>query len=819
MACGDEGSTGNHVTAPSVQERRRRRALALGIGCLLYLVYWLTFSGAVKSDDERYIIDTIDSMAIRGNLQLNQTYHLRRVLTSDVEPAQPLLAMPLYWLAYRLPWMGNVHAVLFFNPVVVALTAILVFYYALHLGYDERTAFVGALLLGLATIAWPYAKTFFREPLAALGLLGAAFCLEHWRRELAAGESRHWMWLALSAGAALVVALSKAAMLLTLPALLALAYPGRRALKEHRRQVIAVAVGLVVAGAILVLILLFYTESLDALGSRYVLSTWLRRLLEGIRVAGPGVAGLLISPARGIFLFSPILVLALGAPVALPRGRWRESWLPLALSVWFAFVYAAVRASIWFGGLGWGGRFMVPLMPFLMIATLPLIDRMLSSSRLWPKLALAALGLGGFIIQLGGAYVDIRSYDGYLHKVTGLAPWDPSIIWSFRWSQAIGSLLYLPQADPDFIWLVSQPDWLMIAAITAGIALIATALMQIRRKPLVAARAAAVGIYLSPVLIVALTVIGLWRAYEDPRYQASARGLHTMRAYLEGRAQPDDTIMLATPAYVPYFTNYYKGDATWYGLPVSPGERSSCEGEPEVVSDRVEDLIAGRTVELLDRVTKGDLYNGGLVWLVVRDGPNVPCATRPVEWYLAKYGFPVGAQDFDLYARVVEYLPIQAPTGAQPDHLIDAQVGDAIRLAGYDVVTNDYVTSFDTLHPGDMLGISLVWEAIAPMEVDYTTAVHVIDEAGQVSLQQDRPPMHGFAPTSQWKPGDYIRDNFGLVLPDDLPPGDYELRAVVYTWPWLERLPVIGQDGAEQGDSVLLGTLQVALCPPCRDQP
>ena len=88
-------------------DRLRRIALALAIGGLLFLAYFLTTSGAFTSDDGRIILDTTDSLVNHGNLRLNQTAHFTLLQTSSVEPAQPLLAAPLYWLATQIPWVGN----------------------------------------------------------------------------------------------------------------------------------------------------------------------------------------------------------------------------------------------------------------------------------------------------------------------------------------------------------------------------------------------------------------------------------------------------------------------------------------------------------------------------------------------------------------------------------------------------------------------------------------------------------------------------------------------------------------------------------------
>ena len=134
------------------RSRSSRALLAAFLGAMLFFVYLLTYSGNTKSGDELFIIDTADSFAVRSGpdrLLLNETVFLRGLQTTDVEPAQPLLAVPLYWVAYHIPWIGNVHAIFLFNPLVTALTGIVLFYFALDLGYEERTAVISSLLLGL----------------------------------------------------------------------------------------------------------------------------------------------------------------------------------------------------------------------------------------------------------------------------------------------------------------------------------------------------------------------------------------------------------------------------------------------------------------------------------------------------------------------------------------------------------------------------------------------------------------------------------------------------------------------------------------------
>jgi hypothetical protein len=793
-------------------ERYRRWRIALSLGALLFLVYLLTFSGTVKSDDELFIIDTTDSMAVRGSLLLNETVYLRGLQTTDVEPAQPVLAIPLYWLAYQIPWVGNVHALFLFNPIVIAALAVLFFFYALDLGYGERTALIATLLLGLTTILWPYAKTFFREPLTTLNLFAAAFFLERWRRDFTAGRGRPWLWLGLGAGTTVLAMLSKEAAIIVLPALLALAYPGWNVITRHRRTFVKIGVGLGALVLILVLALLFYRNQLEALTGRYILDTRLPDFFKGLSSSWWGTSGYLLSPSKGIWWFSPILLAALAAPVLLPHSRWRESWLILALTLWFAVSYAAIRGPLWYGGAGWGARYMVPLTPFLTIAALPLIDRVINHPRLWPKIALGILVLVGFAVQVGGVYVNIHSYYTYQQDMTGLTPWHDSIIWSVRWSQAVGSLLFLPDAETDLIWLAAKPDWVSIGVIAAALLLAAGLLWWVWRADRPPAhRLGRLGrLAFAPLLALGIAVFALWQARDDYRYEGHNEPLHALLDTLDEVASPKAQVMLSSPSYTAFFMNYYKGRAIWYSLPLSPGQKYSEDHAPEVVSDQVEDLVAPGTVDMFGSTLPGGvLYTGQPLWLVVDQSPVLPWSNRPPEWYLTRHSFQFYAQDFSPLVRLVGYLPLASPgVDDVPAQLVDAQFDEQIRLVGYDLMTTPDATP-GVYHPGQMLGISLLWEGMKAIDADYTVGVYLIDEDERLVMQQDRYPEGGFAPTTTWVPGARLRDNYGFVLPDTLMPGQYELWVAIYAWPSLDRLPVTWPDGSTGGDHVVLRTITI----------
>jgi len=789
--------------AYSISPARRAALLSVALASLLFLAYVLTLAGVARANDELWILDVTESVATGNDYQFNQTLYINH--SAGVEPVQPLLAAPLYWLALNTSWVGNMHAMALFNPLITVLTALLLFHHALMLGYGERSALAAALLFGLATMAWPYTQYYFREPLTGLAMLAAITAWEHWRQSAVASQWRRWAWFGIAITVTMIAMLSKESALIILPMFVLLALPNLAMFRQHRKQALIAAISVLALIVLAVIGLLAFKEA-GAMLTRYRFMAQFRSLVAGLPASTDGLLGYFVSPGKAIWWYSPITMLALASPILLPRARWRESWLMLGTVFWFGLIYAANKGDIWFGGAGWGARFMLPIIPFLMIAALPAIDRAINSVSIWLKLLLIALGAWGLIVNIGGVYVNIYSYYSFLEKSVKEVSWLGPALWDFRWSQAIGSLLFLPQAKTDILWLTPAPDWLMIALFVLGVALALGLLVRFHRaaQP---SRALAFWATASPLIALAITLFGLSRAFMDARYLADNPALWQLKADLEQNLDRGDTIMLSTRQYAAFFLNYYKGKAIWYALPDSPGERFSPEQPPEVVSDNINDLVASDLVTVFKDVSEGgSRYHARPVWLVVDTGPFLPWSTRPPEHYLANVSYTISVTEYNPRVRLVGYLPHNAPSSLNPERPVDAVFGPSIHLIGYDVWSS--TGEPERVHAGDMLGVSLVWKPARAIDTDYTIAVHWIDSNGQVVAQQDRQPVGGFRPTSAWKPGKSLRDNYGFVVPD-LAPGKYSIRVTLYQWPSLERLAVTDSRRRPLGDSFGLFTLEV----------
>lgn len=125
-----------------------------------------------------------------------------------------------------------------------------------------------------------------------------------------------------------------------------------------------------------------------------------------------------------------------------------------------------------------------------------------------------------------------------------------------------------------------------------------------------------------------------------------------------------------------------------------------------------------------------------------------------------------GEDGFDLPTPLVVARPI--PMLPQP-----ISFGGKIRLVGVELPSR--------LAPGAPWTLWLAFEAVSPMEADYTLFVHVVDEKGVQKSQRDL-----WQPTSRWPGGVSIPIAVEL---DGLPhPGRYFLRIGWYKWPEMIHL-------------------------------
>jgi hypothetical protein len=115
--------------------------------------------------------------------------------------------------------------------------------------------------------------------------------------------------------------------------------------------------------------------------------------------------------------------------------------------------------------------------------------------------------------------------------------------------------------------------------------------------------------------------------------------------------------------------------------------------------------------------------------------------------------------------------------------------------------------------PGDTVHLRLRWQSLAPAEDSYTVFVHLIDAANRPLVALDYTPLGGSAPTHlwipKWLPGQRLTDPYRLVLPADLPPGEYYIEVGLYEMVGQRRLHMADAAGNLIGDRLILGPINI----------
>jgi hypothetical protein len=105
----------------------------------------------------------------------------------------------------------------------------------------------------------------------------------------------------------------------------------------------------------------------------------------------------------------------------------------------------------------------------------------------------------------------------------------------------------------------------------------------------------------------------------------------------------------------------------------------------------------------------------------------------------------------------------------------EAVLTETINLAGYDAPTK--------ISPGDEILVTLYWQPVQPLSIDYSSFVHLITDDEQGIAQSDHQPGEEFYPSRYWQVGEILRDQHALTVPTDALPGQYRLRVGFYYQP------------------------------------
>jgi 4-amino-4-deoxy-L-arabinose transferase-like glycosyltransferase len=145
-------------------------------------------------------------------------------------------------------------------------------------------------------------------------------------------------------------------------------------------------------------------------------------------------------------------------------------------------------------------------------------------------------------------------------------------------------------------------------------------------------------------------------------------------------------------------------------------------------------------------------------------------------------------------------LPLATVTPSIP---LNVTFGERLKLIGAD-------TQPDRVQQGGSLEIVLYWQAVAPIERDYSTFVHLIDDQEIVEAQRDMFPGQGLWPTSQMPVGEIIPSRYVINIPPTAYATGYQWEVGVYdsSQPNGPRLPA-----SSGSDQVRFGSVAIQPAP------
>lgn len=326
-----------------------------------------------------------------------------------------------------------------------------------------------------------------------------------------------------------------------------------------------------------------------------------------------------------------------------------------------------------------------------------------------------------------------------------------------------------PAYDPKFLLLVAPAFCLVVARGASGEWLTTDGEGRARAVT----RWCLVGLIL--VFVVVASALSLRNYYYDERYaRDDYRGI---ASYISAAGQEGDAIILNAPGQIEIFSYYYRGDLPIYPL---PGQRP---------------LDEGKTREALEQIVAQHRQLYALFWGTDESDPG-----RFIEGWLDQRTFKA-LDSWHGNVRLAIYAVPRAEISAEIQHPLELMLGDEIALLGYSISSSEVAA-------GDILHLTLFWQASKPIDQRYKVFTHILDARSHIVGQRDAEPVGGTRPTTTWQEGEVIADNYGVLVLPGTPPGEHQLEIGMYNLETGERLPV-SRDGEPLGDHILLEPIQV----------
>jgi hypothetical protein len=544
---------------------KRHLLIAVSLISFFISIYSLSFSGRPISVDEQLyltvtrniaVLDEISAEQLSGSTRLQGSYH-------GVEPAHPALASLWYDIfssSQFITWQ-----VLYLLPIFYTVLSCLILYFiAISLGYDPNTGILLSILYGLSTMAFPYAKTFFRELLIIPLMLGSWLSFlnfNHPKKRI-----RYLAYLSFPILSALLL-LTKIPFIVVPITFFFIWLSNIK--KEGKDILYKKTIKTTFFFILFLIIFLLSTLSFTDQNIFYRFSGALLKDAINIILFAPHthffevILGSLFSPLKGMIFYSPIILLGVYTMATSWKKNKELFVLPLIVLVILLLNQALAHDAGWWT-TPWGNRFLLPVISLFLVASLPVLNRII---RLGKKgyFILGAFFLIGLLIQLPAVLFNSSRFAAYTYANSSTSFLEN--LWSFSASPILKqwSMASIPLYDLMIWRTFSSEPLLTFFFIAIALVLFLLSLYWLFSKqsfdkpwaPFITSTS------LSLLLFGTLLNTGV----SDPVY--GVKDYQPLCIYIQENLEGDDMLIVDSyPQPIWYFLSAYEcGQDVWYSLP------------------------------------------------------------------------------------------------------------------------------------------------------------------------------------------------------------------------------------------------------------
>lgn len=379
------------------------RGWGLAIFIATFTFYMFTSSREVAWGDARSMWELANKL-LDGEIHVNHPwpddmkpqdgkfYSIAPIGTAIVHVPGAVIAQIGHWYSPRHDALVKPLAIHVGPSLMGALSCLLFFWLLLDLGVRRRTASTCTAILAVATTLWVYARMPYSEILQVACFLGL------FRAVLRVADKptrREALWFGVWAGCLFNAKYVFAAAIIGGAIVIAWT------LRKRRAELAVVAKWAAVTGTPFLVLALVYNEARWGSIFKSGYEPYLDAYFGGSMF--DGAWGMLASPNKSAFLYSPPLVLAMLALPRAVRAMPRLGFAMLAMVVPVFLIYCTYRS--WSGDYAWGPRFFVWAVPVLLVPLAWWIDHPGRLGRLsrWRTVVLGAVVAAGVTVQLLGS--------------------------------------------------------------------------------------------------------------------------------------------------------------------------------------------------------------------------------------------------------------------------------------------------------------------------------------------------------------------------------------------------------------------------------